>query len=93
VIQLGDRGIVRERAEGHDVVDGADPRGGGGDRRLVRQVKAYGALDRPRVASPDHHVHAYLSSPFGDRGADAPTAADHQESLSTEFVHAWTVCF
>ena len=81
-VELGDRGVVRERAEGHDVVDGAELRGGGRDRRLVREVETHRTLDRPRVARPDHHVHAFVPRPRRDRRADAPSAADHQESLS-----------
>ena len=81
-VELGDRGPVWVRAEGHDVVDGADLRGGGGNRRLVREVEAYGARDRPRVACPDHHVHPFLPRPRCDGRADAPSAADHKDSLS-----------
>jgi hypothetical protein len=63
------------------VVHGSDLRGGGGNRRLVREVEAYSALDRPRVACPDHHVHAFLGRPRCDGRADASSAADYQDSL------------
>ena len=46
------------------------------------------ALDRVGVPCPDDYVDVCFSSVFDDGRADAPSAADHEESLSTEFVHA-----